>query len=282
MIKAVFFDIDGTLVTRQAEARPATVAALKELKQKKVIRGIATGRGPANLVAQVGDLDLDVFVTYNGQYVYTKKQVVYANAFPKELVQRLAEFATEEKRQILFGSANRLEGSAMMQLGDKPGAKRFQRFLPRGKLLKKLTPVVKRLTQSRQSTDYTTLGIINEPIYQCILISSIGEQAELEARFPECKFTRSNPYTVDIILKDNSKSQGIDRLGNALGFSLEETMAFGDSWNDVEMLRDVKIGVAMGNANEDIKELADYVTGSNEADGIVDALKYFNILEEAN
>lgn len=278
MIKAIFFDIDGTLVTRQARPLPTTKLALKNLKKQGTIRGIATGRGPGNLIDQLDDLEMDVFVTYNGQYVYTPNEVIYANAFPKELVRRIAQFANAEKRHILFGGASGMDGSSLMRSGQKNWAKRVQRFLPRGRLLKRLGPLFIKLARSSKELDYLALEIINEPIYQCVLICPVEDQAAIESKFPECKLTRSNPYTVDMILKGNSKSTAIKLLAEKLGYNMAETMAFGDSWNDFEMLSEVKIGVAMGNSNADIKQIADYVTASNEHDGIYQALTHYNLL----
>lgn len=279
-LKAVFFDIDGTLVTSQAKALPSTKIALKELKAQEIICGIATGRGPVGLDQQIDQLELDVFVTYNGQFVYTRKQVIYANPFPQELVKKIAAFSDNNKRQIMFGAADEVAGSSIMTFGQKAWAKRLQRFLPKKPLIKRFRSIASKISRTGNRSRYQELAILNKPIYQCVLISPESEQAQLEALFPECKFTRSNPYTVDIILKGASKSVGIQKVGRAKGFSLADTMAFGDSWNDTEMLSTVGIGVAMGNANADIKELADYVTTSNTEDGIYNALVHFNNLNK--
>ena len=187
MIKAVFFDIDGTLVTRQARALPSTQRALKELQAQGIICGIATGRGPGNLIQQLDELNLDLFVTYNGQYVYTPDKVLFANAFSADLVARLAAFGNEHQRHLLFGGANGMMGSRLMTFGEKTWAKRLQRYLPRGKFLKRLKPLFKKISQSSHQTDYTTLSILAEPIFQCVLICEQSEQAEIEALFPECQ-----------------------------------------------------------------------------------------------
>ena len=63
------------------------------------------------------------------------------------------------------------------------------------------------------------------------------------------------------------------------GFQLSETMAFGDGGNDISMLRHAAIGVAMGNAKEDVKEAADYVTTSVDEDGIKKALQHFGVID---
>ncbi|WP_314060032.1 Cof-type HAD-IIB family hydrolase [uncultured Vagococcus sp.] len=278
-ISAVFFDIDGTLVTHQAKALASTKESIAQLKSQGIICGLATGRGPVRLDEQVDQLALDVFVTYNGQYVYTRDQVLYANAFPVDLVTKIAAYCDQNKRQILFGSNDELAGSSIMSIGQKAWAKRLQRFLPKARNSLFFKKIAQKISRTGNKQRYQDLAILRKPIYQCVLISPESEQPILEKLFPECKFTRSNPYTVDIIMKRNSKSVGIQKVGQHLGFTLDQCMAFGDSWNDTEMLQSVGLGVAMGNANEDIKLLADYVTTSNTEDGIYNALRHYNIIK---
>ena len=82
----------------------------------------------------------------------------------------------------------------------------------------------------------------------------------------------------DITAKGNTKQKGIDEIINHFGIRLEETMAFGDGGNDVSMLRHAAIGVAMGNAVDEVKEHANYITTSVDEDGVANALKHFSII----
>ena len=78
--------------------------------------------------------------------------------------------------------------------------------------------------------------------------------------------------------KGDTKQKGIDEIIRYFDIKLEDTMAFGDGGNDISMLRHAAIGVAMGNANDDVKETADYITTSVDEDGIQKALKHFGII----
>ena len=79
--------------------------------------------------------------------------------------------------------------------------------------------------------------------------------------------------------KGVTKGTALQTIENRIGVRYEETMAFGDGGNDISMLRHAGIGVAMGNAKDDVKVIADYVTASVDDNGIADALKHFGILE---
>ena len=82
----------------------------------------------------------------------------------------------------------------------------------------------------------------------------------------------------DITAKGDTKQKGIDEIIRYFGIKLEETMAFGDGGNDITMLRHAAIGVAMGQAKEDVKAAADYVTAPIDEDGISKAMKHFGII----
>ena len=83
----------------------------------------------------------------------------------------------------------------------------------------------------------------------------------------------------DVNPKCSGKNVGIDKIIEYYSIDLSETIAFGDGGNDISMIKHAAIGVAMGNANDDVKEVADYVTDSVDEDGIYNALKHFNLID---
>ena len=93
-----------------------------------------------------------------------------------------------------------------------------------------------------------------------------------------CVATAWHPDFCDIIPQCNDKSLGIDRMLEWFGIPLEESMAFGDGGNDIGMLRHVGVGIAMGNASQDVKAAADYVTSDVTDHGVVNALTHFGLL----
>lgn len=95
---------------------------------------------------------------------------------------------------------------------------------------------------------------------------------------PGCESTRWSPLFTDVVPKGSNKSIGIDKLLESYGITIQETMAFGDGGNDVEMLKHAGTGVAMGNAADEVKQIADYVTDGVDDDGIYNALKHFGVI----
>lgn len=95
---------------------------------------------------------------------------------------------------------------------------------------------------------------------------------------PHSETTRWNPLFTDVIPRGSSKRVGIDKVLEYFGIALEESMAFGDGGNDISMLQHVGIGVAMGNAEGEVKRVADHVTSSVDDDGVIKALRHFGVL----
>ena len=95
---------------------------------------------------------------------------------------------------------------------------------------------------------------------------------------PDCTSMRWHPFFTDVIAGGVDKSVGIDKVLAYEGLSLDEAMAFGDGGNDMAMLSHVPCGIAMGNACEELKEVAAYVTASVDEDGVARALRHFGLV----
>ena len=95
---------------------------------------------------------------------------------------------------------------------------------------------------------------------------------------PHCTSARWHPLFTDISPLGGTKQNGIDQFLQHYNIDLSETMAFGDGGNDIQMLEHVAIAIAMGNANDEVKNIADYVTDDVEHDGIMKALQHFQLI----
>ena len=198
MIKAAFFDIDGTLFSHTMHKIPDSARkAVHLLRENGVKVFLATGRGIRTLKkVSWGDLVFDGYITLNGQ------------------------ICLDARENVLFET----------------------------------------------------------PIYQMIGYMTRKETENLAPKIPNCKITRWYEDGIDIISKDGGKDHGIRKILEVHGFTREESIAFGDSDNDLEMLEFAGIGVAMGNAAESVKEVADYVTSHIDEDGIWNACKHFELI----
>ncbi|MDL2209124.1 HAD-IIB family hydrolase, partial [Parabacteroides sp. OttesenSCG-928-O15] len=120
--------------------------------------------------------------------------------------------------------------------------------------------------------------VIDETVYQVIAFFQKEQEERIMSVMPHAEATRWNPLFSDVVPRGSSKAVGIDKILEHFGIALEETMAFGDGGNDVEMLQHVPLGIAMGNADEGVKAMADYVTDTVDNDGVLKALKHFGVL----
>lgn len=278
MVRALFFDIDGTLLSTGGHLLHSTKQALQEVRHQGILVGVATGRDPAKVSKLLQELPLDVYVTYNGQLVYTDQQVLYARAFEKAVLDNIVAYAIEHQCSINFGARDCVEGSRFMKLGQSVMAQRLFRFVPRRFPVNITKKLLKKSHFLRREDHYSQLAILKEPIYQCMMFSPVADDEKLAQALPQCDLLRSNSLTVDIVPKGGSKLRGIHTFLYEKGISPNDVMAFGDHLNDIAMLKGVGIGVAMGNGQPQVKAYADYVTSSNNFDGIAQALKHYQII----
>ena len=277
-VKAVFFDIDGTLVNDRKSVLKSTKDAIKIVKEQGVLVGVATGRGPFFVKDLMEDLNLDFAVTYNGQYILTKDKVLFTSPISKLHLRQLITYAKKEGKEIALGTKDAMVGSKIMSFGMGSFSQRISRFVP-SVLTRTVSHSFNRLVSKVvPQKEEDLLYLMNQPIYQVLMLMTPEESEKAAADFDDLKLTRSNPFAVDIINWGNSKLEGIRRVGKEYGFDLNQVMAFGDSDNDLEMLAGVGMSVAMGNGSSSVKEVAKHITTSNQQDGIHKALEHFGVL----
>ena len=129
-VKAVFFDIDGTLVNDRKSVLKSTKDAIKIVKEQGVLVGVATGRGPFFVKELMDDLDLDFAVTYNGQYIFNKDRVLFTSPISKLHLRQLITYAKKEGKEIALGTKDAMLGSKIMSFGLGSFSQRISRFVP--------------------------------------------------------------------------------------------------------------------------------------------------------
>lgn len=251
----LFFDIDGTLVSFKTHSIPhSAVEAIAKAHSAghKVV--IATGR-PGAIINNLGQLQsrglIDAFITMNGAYCHANGKVLSSTQIPHSDVATLARFCEDNGFPCIF--VNQTE----MHIA--------------GADLEAVSIFAKQLNAPDIPTsDYHVPTL--SPIFQLTPFFSDEVQKEIEPLMPGSEFARWHPAFVDITAKGCTKAAGIDAVIREFGLDLSQTIAFGDGGNDIPMLRHAAIGVAMGNADPDVKKAADYVTASVDDDGIARAI----------
>ena len=256
MIRAIFFDVDGTLVShKDTTISPGTRTALARLEQQGIRRVLAIGRHSSELAGlPVHDISFDGAITLNGQLCLDQDGAVFFdNPITGTDKARLLTLFEQKTFPLLL-----VEQDAMyINFVDD----RVQR------------------AQAAISTPIPPLGTYTgKPLYQVIAFVEPQDEAQLRTQLSDCRITRWNPQGVDIIAASGGKVAGIEACLRRSGIERSETMAFGDGENDAEMLEYVQLGVAMGNAKEAAKRSADYVTSSVDEEGIAKALGHFGLL----
>lgn len=257
MIKAVFFDIDGTLVSFKTHRVPDSAKrAIAALRAKGVRVFIASGR-QLLAINNLEDLQFDGYVTLNGGYCIVGEQVIYKHSMPSEDMVSLVQYMEEREN---FPCIFVHENTFCINYTDER------------------TDEVFRLLNFPQPPTLPLREAATGDIFQLVAFFTKEQEKAIMAVMPHCEATRWNPLFSDVIPKGSSKQVGVDKMLDYFGISLDESMAFGDGGNDVLMLKHVGIGVAMGNAEDEVKRAADYVTGSVDEDGVEKALRHFGVI----
>lgn len=257
MVKAIFFDIDGTLVSFDTHRVPSsTWEALDKLRAKGIKLFIASGRHKRS-INNLGDWQADGYVTLNGGMCWVGDELIYKHPIAESDVHALIDhLKTDESFPCVFVQDH--DSPINMLNGDT-----HEIFT----MLNYPVPQVRPIEEME-----------NKQTYQLIAFFRKDKERQMMELMPNCDATRWTPLFTDVIPKGSSKWIGILEMLKHFGIDPADTMAFGDGGNDIEMLRNIPIGVAMGNADEEVKQAADYVTDSVDDDGISNALKHFGLL----
>lgn len=260
MIKAAFFDIDGTLVSLKTKVYPpSTPNVLRRLREQGVLCFIATGRSRFEMASEhlLEGLEFDGYLTNNGQDAYDAAwRLLFATPMPHDEVAALLARSNE------LGLGCWLIGSECSRLNCYTPA-----------VLAAMEAIHTRPPQLAPAGT-----VLAQPVYKIVLFASPAEVASLLPLAPHCRVTQWFESGFDVIASTGGKATAMLTLLARYGLTASDCIAFGDSENDIEMLQAAGIGVALGNATEDAKAAADYVTDDCDNDGLLHALEHFLVL----
>ena len=264
--RAIFFDIDRTLYDHRSDFVPSsTLAAIAALRARGIVPAIATGRGYAALPPRIAQLvasgEIALVVSSNGQYNRLGDRVLSAHPLPVADIASLIRAFRAHDWEYTFVS---------------------ERHMAAGRSRGSSHRVLRGYPCYIVAPDYFR----EHAVHQMIVLAPVEEEEALQAILADhggrYRSVRSHASAVDLLHAEGSKARGIADACAALGFAPQETMAFGDGLNDVEMFAAVGCAVAMGDACDALKAVASHITGTLEEDGIARALLDLGVLTAAD
>ncbi|AWX55559.1 MULTISPECIES: Cof-type HAD-IIB family hydrolase [Brevibacillus] len=251
----VFFDIDGTLLNTDHIIPQTTVDAVQTLKQNGVHVAIATGRAPYHLMPIAEQLGIETFVGFNGSYVKSEGKIIHHTPIATDTLATLEQMAEGHSHPMVFLSAEHCYANAM----DHPH-------------------IIESFDWLRlESPAYRHRYWEETPIYQAFLYCG-ADESRYTGEFHDVSYIRWHEHCMDILPPNGSKAKGIEAVLKHFGLTPADAVAFGDGLNDKEMLSYVGMGVAMGNAHEELKPFANMITRHVNDSGIQHGLAKLGLI----
>lgn len=269
-IKMIGLDMDGTLLTTKKQLTPYTNQVLHEAVIRGIIVLAATGRPFTGIPKEFSSIPgIRYALTSNGARILDTQtgEVLIEHLLPLESAKKSLEILRKYDTllEIYFEGQGYTEKGKLEQIAKyhhnpnmweyirttrKPVDNIFEFIAGKKKDMDKVQALFADMEERRKAWEEL------KQYEDLVLVNSLG-------------------YNIEINAAGVNKGKGLVELGELLGIRREEIMACGDGDNDVAMLEEVGFGVAMENAEEKVKEAADYITGTNDEDGVADAIVKF-------
>ncbi|MFB5191977.1 Cof-type HAD-IIB family hydrolase [Alicyclobacillus fastidiosus] len=258
MYKIVFFDIDGTLLNTRRELPESVVESVEKLRQNGILTAIATGRTPFNIEDVIRTLRIDTYVVYNGGLLVYQGEIMEQTEIDQGTLSSIVRRIQAHHHSLIVNEVDEFSvytddlEYVLGSLGkhwNREGMKRFDG--------------------------------IHGPVSQIELYCPFEEIHEYIDAYPNLTF---HPWSTgasifNVIPKGVSKAGGIETIIQRLGIDRSEVVAFGDGPNDLEMISFAGMGVAMGNAVDELKAVAKLTTRDADDDGIQYALQQLGLID---
>lgn len=263
MVKLVAIDLDDTLLDSGLKIADNCLQAISEVQQRGILVTLATGRMYRSALPYARQIKVDVpLITYQGGLVKNSlsEEIIYYRPLPPAPAVEVIQFFRDNG--IHYHSY--LHDQLMMEALSEEGLYYESLSGIKATMVDDLVAVV-------SSGDAMKIMAVTED--KKLLLAM---ERELKDRYGETlNITRSKPYFLEVMAREANKADALRVVAAHYQVSRTEVMAIGDSYNDLEMLEWAGVGVAMGNAWEAVKEAADFVTRSNDEDGVAEALRKY-------
>ncbi len=262
--KVALFDIDGTLIECSLgifSITPSVKQAISAFQKNGNLALIATGRTKCFIEDHIKAYPFDGYITCNGAYVEVHDQCLYQKSISKEALEAVIKLC--EKYDFIYF----LEGKDKIYVRQKDDPRLID-FEQRWRMD---PSIVEDQFDVEKIQCYIVMIQINDLQEEHIMKEALSPYFDISRHM-------LGQISYDLNIKGVNKGTGLKALVETLGEDYQETYAFGDGRNDLEMLTYAKYGIAMKEAAPELKAIADYVTNSVKEDGIVQALEYYHLI----
>lgn len=265
--RAIALDLDGTLTNHEKVVTPKTREALLQASAKGAVIILASGRPTYGIEPVAECLELNkqggYILSYNGGNIVNAKtgEKLFSQFLPDEVIPELYAYAEENGHALLGYAGNEI----ITEMPDDQYVKEESRINKMN--IRKVDNLFESLephpTKLLMTGDPTLMLKAEEE-----LVEKLGDRMDI---------FRSAPFFLELVPKSIDKAKSLTRLLTKINLTPADLIAFGDGYNDLSMLKLAGMGVAMENAAPEVRAEADYVTLSNEEDGVAAALTHFNM-----
>jgi Cof subfamily protein (haloacid dehalogenase superfamily) len=275
--KAVFLDVDGTLVTDRGVVPDSARRAVRAARANGHLVFLCTGRSLAELWGEIMDIGFDGVIAAAGGYVAVDGQVLAHQNVPVDQVRRVMEYFDARGINYFLEANSGLYGSATIKAQMRQvlyGGVTDEDVL--AELERGFAPFIDRLIVGADMLrdDINKISFLGSDVpFEAIRAEFAGTFDVIPATVPQFE-----PNSGELAIAGVHKAGAIEILLEHIDIPVADTMAYGDGHNDLEMLAYVHVGVAMGNAHQRAKEVADDITGSPDEDGILTSFTKYGLI----
>lgn len=284
--KYIFFDIDGTILTDEGVVLESTKKALKLAQENGHEIFVNTGRCKNIIPKEIISLDFDGIVCGTGTQAEYHGKHIFDYSFSEEQINRVVKMTHENNIPIIMSSCNECVATStdlpvFIELFSKGKikAKDFTSVedIAGSPLLESMRPIVideDKPAYGKKYKGVTDFIFINSPFNVDEFNQKIGD----DIRIDKASFKDPDDFSGEITVAAHSKKTGIANLLKSIGGDIKDSIAIGDGYNDIDMFNGAHLSIAMGNSPQDIKDMADHVTDDILKDGVLKALRHFDLI----
>lgn len=271
--KIVFCDIDGTLINHHGVMPESTKEAIKAARANGHLVFLCTGRSRIKLVGESANIEVDGRICSAGGHVEIGNQVIKQEFMAVETIKHIVEFLDGHNIQFCLEAPHKTYVSRharkfCMEVKEKYITERPEN---KAQIEAHMQGLIDQMIDDEE--------LIREDICKVIFFNSSLSMTKLQEEFKDEVIILPNSVGLwggnsgEMMIPNVHKAAGIQHVLEYLGLNKEDTIGYGDSLNDMEMLQFVNLGVAMGNACDALKEVADEITDSVDEEGIYKSFK---------